>query len=171
MRKEMALQGSHLAAKPIPAYISQMSKPAAKEEPDEAPRRGGRQPWEPTKEQRNTAIYLFGLGATQTQVAKQLGVVRSTVQRHLAEEFETGWELANLQLYGRLWKKAVKEGNVPCLIFLAKNRLGMSDRQEMNHQGLPPPVRQELCLRVEYVDSSHPRAFPLPDPKRLPPPD
>ena len=132
---------------------------------------GGRKPWVPTEAQRQTAITLFGLGATQEQVGKQLGVSKRTVQVHLDEEFQTGWEMANLRLYGALFEKAVVKKDTACLIFLAKNRLGMSDRQEIQHEGNFPPVREELCLRVVYVFPQDQRADPGPPVHLLPAPE
>lgn len=153
---------------------SQMTKPKPKPkpepEPHAKPRRGRGNVWVPTPAQRRAATRLFGIGATQAQVAKYLGVSRDAVQKRLKEEFQEGWELANLQLYGALWRSAVVGKNVPSLIFLAKNRLGMSDRQEVQHAGEPPPVRTELSLRVEYVLPQDPRALPPPPIDRLPPP-
>jgi hypothetical protein len=113
---------------------------------------------------------LYGLGATDAQVAAQLGVAKITVQKHLTKERDEGWGWANLQLYGALWKKGVKSGNVAALIFLAKNRLGMSDRQEVQHSGdaAGPPARQELCLRVEFAYPTDPRALQPPPAERLP---
>lgn len=129
----------------------------------------GRKPWNPTPAQRQTALMLYGIGATDAQVAAQLGVAKITVQKHLTEERAEGWSLANLQLYGALWKKAVKGGNIAALIFLAKNRLGMSDRQDHHHSGeVAPPPRQELCLRVEFAYPSDPRALAPPPADRLP---
>jgi hypothetical protein len=141
------------------------------EKPKRAENGGSGRPFVATPLQRQTALMLFGLGATQRQVAKHLGVSKQTIEKHFREEFEEGWELANLQLYGALWKKAVKGGNIAALIFLAKNRLGMSDRQDVNHSGEvhSPPVRAELCLRVEYRYPSDPRALQPPPPERLPP--
>lgn len=126
----------------------------------------------PTEAQRKTALMLFGLGATQRQVAKHLGVSKGTIERHFQEEFEEGWELANLQLYGALWKKAVKGNDTACLIFLAKNRLGMTDRRDVTSGDAPlPPARTELCLRVEYVFPQAAGAFAPPPADRLPGPE
>jgi DNA-binding CsgD family transcriptional regulator len=141
------------------------------DEKPEQEARAGMPPHKPTDKQRQTALMLFGLGATQQQVADQLGIDKKTLAKHYREEFESGWERANLQLYGKLWQKGVVDGNPACLIFLAKNRLGMSDRQDLNHSGeAGPPLRAELNLRVVYVLPSDARALP-PPPAHLLPPD
>jgi hypothetical protein len=131
--------------------------------PNHRPGPGRGKSWQPTDAQRQTAITLFGLGATYGQVAKQLGIAKSTAQQHLKEEFETGWDMANLRLYGALFEKAVVKKDTACLIFLAKNRLGMSDRHDLKSGDQPlPPAREELCLRVVYVFPNDPRANPGP---------
>lgn len=138
--------------------------------PENKPRRGRGNVWEPTPEQRWVALSLFGLGATQEQVGRQLGISKDTVQARLGEEFRTGYEWANLRLYQALFKNAI-DGNVAAQIFLAKNRLGMSDRQEIQHSGDTPPIRAELSLHVTYIAPSDPRALAPPPADRLPSPD
>lgn len=148
-----------------------MESEKAQEEPDirgEPGIRGRR--WYPTDKQRATAKMLFGLGATMGQVAQYLGVGKGSVQRHLEEEFRWGYELANLRLYGALWDKAVNKKDTACLIFLAKNRLGMMDRPSL-FGGVPvgqdPPAREELCIEVRYRYSTEPGALAPPPPERL----
>lgn len=132
--------------------------------------------WEPTKEQRETAKFLFGCGATQQQVALHLGVSIDSCRTHLRSEFEWGTELANLALHGKLYEKAMK-GDTACLIFLAKNRLGMTDKPWWMHPGanphpndIPKEGREELCVTVTYRRSNEPQALAPPPPDRLPPP-
>lgn len=127
---------------------------------------GGRREWEPTDKQRKAALVLVAQGATIKQVAANLGVSKSSVEKHLSEELKEGWEFGNLEIYGMLWK-AAKRGNVAAIIFLAKNRLGMTDRQDVNHSGSGPAIRGEIALRVEYVFSNHPQALPPPSPERM----
>ncbi len=122
----------------------------------------------PTEHQRQTAFMLFGLGATDKQVGRHLGISHSTVALAFAEEREFGWDMANLKLYGKLWEKAVVKGDIAALIFLAKNRLGMRDRFEQHSTGDAPPIRAELGLRVEYRYPDSPRARAPPPAERLP---
>jgi hypothetical protein len=132
--------------------------------------------WTPTKKQRETAKVMFACGATQDQVGLQLGVSRDRIARHLATEFEHGRELAKLNLGGKLYRKAMGNGDTACLIFLAKNWLGMTDKPWWMMPGALPPHpndtphegREELCVSVSYRWSSDPQALPPPPPDRLP---
>lgn len=121
-----------------------------------------------TLEERARALVLFGYGATKDQVAMELGVSRSTVERHLDREFKEGYALANLKLYGKLWERAM-EGDTAVLIFLAKNRLGMGNDGPRD-DGPPPdmPQNEELNLAVEYRFPTDANALPPPSPDRLP---
>lgn len=141
---------------------------------DEKPTRRagpGRPQHEPTDKQRQTVLLLAGFGATTRQIGRQMGLSKDTIEKHYRDELEEAWGLADLQLYGALWKKAVVDRNPACLIFLAKNRLGMSDQQTIDHKGELPPARAELCLRVTYVMPTSPRALAPPPAHLLPPED
>ena len=134
--------------------------------PSARPQGGGRAFWEPTDEQREAALVLFAKGATVAQVAATLGVGTDAIPKHLGEEMSRGWEWGNLELYGMLWT-AAKAGNIAAIIFLAKNRLGMSDRLDHNHSGNMAPVRAEISIRVEYVYPGHPNALAPPPAERF----
>lgn len=120
--------------------------------------------WVPTEAQRQEARNLFSAGASWAQVARRLGIAKSTAEKHLRAEFEEGWEDANLQLHATMLQLAIKRKNPTMLIWLSKNRMGWSDRQEQTHKGQPPPLRHELSLRVEYVVPNDPRALAPPPP-------
>ena len=143
----------------------------SEEAPQQAPKRGrGRPAWEPSEKERAVAMALFGLGATYAQVARHLKIGLSTAQAHLSAEFQEGYDLANLKLYGALWEKAVVKRDTACLIFLAKNRLGMMDRPSLFPGGGSldlPPAREELCIEVRYRYSNENGALPPPSPERL----
>lgn len=111
----------------------------------------GRKPDLPTEAQRKAALVYFGTGATQAQVAKKLGKSVDWVRYHLANEFEEGYEYANVEIYGALYNLGVRLKNPAALIFLAKNRLGMTDRAELNHGGHMPTQRTEIAVNIVHV--------------------
>lgn len=120
--------------------------------------------WQPTAAQRLAARSLFAAGASWRQVAARLGVAKATAEKHLRAEYEEGYEDANLELHATMLHLAIKRKNPTMLIWLSKNRMGWTDRQEQNHNGAPPPLRHELSLRVEYVVPGDARALPPPPP-------
>jgi hypothetical protein len=128
---------------------------------------GGTKAWEPTQEQRNAARIHYGLMASDELVGRRLGVSAWQVRKHLKAEKAEGVEDANNTLYGAIWGEAIIKKNTACLIFLSKNRLGMSDRQETRHSGDMPVARADLNLKITYVYPTDPRAFPPPPPERL----
>lgn len=127
--------------------------------------------WEPTPRERLEAAIAFASGCTQALVARYLGVSESVVCRTLKEEYEFASHMRNMALQSKLFRKAM-EGDTACLIFLAKNWLGMSDRVDTTSGGqpLPPPRAEELSLRVIYVVGGDPRANPGPPQHLLEPP-
>jgi len=161
-------------------YIRRMDeKPQARERT--RTKAGTFEPFVPTETQRAQVLTLIGWGATIEQVAQKLVLSPTTVDKYFRNEIEQGWDLANLQLYSALWRAAmpgkdakgnVKIGNIAALIFLAKNRLGMSDTGPRAPGGEtpPPPAREELCIEVQYRVVNDPRALPMPSPERLAPP-
>jgi len=121
--------------------------------------RGRGKTWEPTARQRLEAAIGFASGCSHQTMALYFGVAKITVQKRFAEEFRMATEMSQLALRQRLWFKAMVEGDTACLIFLAKNMLGMRDRHDLTSDNLPlPPGREELCVRVVYVNPSDPRA-------------
>ena len=132
--------------------------------PNHKPGPGRGKEWEPTALQRQTARSLFAAGASWRQVAARLGIAKSTAEKHLRAEFKEGWEDANLELHATMLHLAIRRKNPTMLIWLSKNRMGWSDRQEQTHKGQPPMLRHELSLRVEYVVPNDPRALAPPPP-------
>lgn len=146
---------------------------------DEAPRRGKPGPgrghkWEPTEFQRGQATAYFGVGLSIDKVATLLQVHPDTVREHLEHERTFGTAQAEANLRSAIWTKALR-GNVPCLIFLSKNLLGMANdpNAPQHNRELPPPPeptddQQDLCIIVRYVSSGHPQEFPAPPIELLP---
>lgn len=130
-------------------------------------RLGGRKEWQPTAKERLQAAVAFAGGASLEAVGRFLGVGYTTAAKHLAEEFETASEMRNLALQSKMVERAMA-GDTAMLIFLSKNWLGYRDRQDVTSgdQALPA-ARQELCLRVEYVLPTDPRANRGPPPELL----
>lgn len=135
---------------------------AAEDQPKPAKGKAGHPAWEPTPGDRAKARAMFAAGASWRQVAKRLGVAKGTAEKHLREEFEEGYEDGNLQIEATMLELAIKRKNPTMLIWLSKNRMGWSDRQEQSFKGAPPPLRHEMSLRVEYVLPGDPRALAPP---------
>jgi hypothetical protein len=132
------------------------------------PKRGpGRPRYEPTDLDRAKARLLYSRMASDALVARRLGLDRGTVAKAFRAEKIIGIEESNDKLYGALWNKAVVKKDTACLIFLAKNRLGMSDRQDVKNTGDSPAPRMEFCIKVQYMAASDPGALPPPPAERL----
>ena len=78
---------------------------------------------------------------------------KSTIQRRLkeseyAEAFERGKQLGNISLKRKMWQKAL-EGNTTMLIWLSKNRLGFSDKQEFKPIGTSDQPTVTIVIESE----------------------
>lgn len=135
--------------------------------PKKTLKRGRGNRWEPTPRERLEAAIGFASGCSQELVARYLGVSKDAVQNNLQEEFEFASNMRNLALTQKLFGKAMA-GDTACLIFLAKNWLGMTDRLDNTSGGQPLPTpREELSVRVVYVLPQDPRANAGPPPHLL----
>jgi len=83
---------------------------------------------------------LAGLSCTEPEIASVIGVNYATWKRHkkqdpeIAEAVEQGKQQGNASLRRMQWKTA-EEGNATMQIWLGKNRLGQSDKQQIEqHQ-------------------------------------
>jgi AraC-like DNA-binding protein len=72
---------------------------------------------------------LAGIGCTQDEIAVIVGLSKPTLRKHFAEQMSSGLENFRMSLR-RLQAKKAAEGNVTMLIWLGKQYLGQSDRQE-----------------------------------------
>lgn len=85
--------------------------------------RPGRKPFKPTAAQRKAVAVWASIGTPHDAMAAQLGIARMTLDKHFALELARGKALTDQEIAKSLYQKAIT-GNVPCLIFWAKTRLG-----------------------------------------------
>ena len=104
---------------------------------NETKNKGGRPRAEINLDQVRT---LAGLSCTEPEIASVLGINYATWKRHkkqdpeIAEAVEQGKQSGNASLQRMQWKTA-EEGNATMQIWLGKNRLGQSDKQQIEqHQ-------------------------------------
>lgn len=111
--------------------------PAVPDPPPQAAKaRGkpGRKPWIPTKAERELVERCAALGFTQDQIAGVVGKSMSAVFTHCREELAHGAAKVNAKVGIKLIQKALG-GDIAALIFFAKTRLGMSEKQVHEFSG------------------------------------
>jgi hypothetical protein len=139
--------------------------------------------WNPSEEQRQRVRWLAAAGATEVQVAQIIGVNVKTLKARCPEELANGPELANLQLMGKLYSKAMgsgveaKDGDTACLIYLAKVRMHLYDRPPAfapvhpnDIPSTPTMTREVISAEVTYRWTNDPAALGPPPADRLPQP-
>jgi hypothetical protein len=100
----------------------------------------GRKPFEPTDIQRSMVFNLAAVGIPQKQIADRAGIDHKTLLKYFRAELDRGLAEGNVLIADGLFKKA-RQGDIAALIFLAKVRLGWTDRQQIDvkhqhqHQG------------------------------------
>ena len=73
---------------------------------------------------------LAGLGCSNTEIASFFDVGEHVIRKSYAEFLEKGRDKGKIRL--RQWQmKAAQRGNVAILIWLGKQMLGQSDKQEI----------------------------------------
>ena len=85
-----------------------------------------------TKEVEKLASY----GCTNIEIASFFGCDESLIRKSYSEFITKGQENGKTKLRKLQWKQAEK-GNVPMLIWLGKQYLGQSDKQEIDHNVRP----------------------------------
>lgn len=76
----------------------------------------------PTPETRQTVRDLKSFGHTHEEISKYLKIDHDTLSKHYPYELETALTHANSEAARILYKKAVKDEDVTCLIFWLKTR-------------------------------------------------
>ena len=87
--------------------------------------------YKPTEKDRGMVKAMVGVGVPAEEVAKVLGVARSTLFVHFKQELETAQTYANAKVAECLFRKAVG-GNVTAQIFWCKTRMGWSERDQLD---------------------------------------
>ena len=86
---------------------------------------------------------LAGYGCTDTEIASFFDISRTTLERNYEHYLTKGREEGKIRLRQMQWASA-KKGNVAMLIWLGKQLLGQSDKQEVTHTDLPEGFNVEL---------------------------
>lgn len=89
---------------------------------------------------------LLAAGCPGTEVASHLGIHPTTLYRHCEEEHKVNFTVYSQQKRAKgdallrvaQFDEAVRERDRGLLIWLGKNRLGQSDKQEVEHKGKVP---------------------------------
>ena len=86
---------------------------------------------------------LAGFGCTDTEIASFFNISRTTLERNYEHYLTKGREEGKIRLRQYQWASA-KKGNVAMLIWLGKQLLGQSDKQEITTTDLPEGFNVEL---------------------------
>ena len=86
---------------------------------------------------------LAGLGCTNTEIASFFDVGEHIIRKSYAEYLTKGRDKGKIRL--RQWQlKSAERGNVAMLIWLGKQMLGQTDKQEITTTELPEGFSVEL---------------------------
>ena len=86
---------------------------------------------------------LAEYGCTDTEMASFFDIPRTTLERNYEHYITKGRESGKIRLRQYQWA-AAKKGNVAMLIWLGKQMLGQSDKQEITTTELPEGFSVEL---------------------------
>ena len=104
-----------------------------KTEPEEKPKKkSGRQPFEPTPEQRKLVASMVAYGINRELIAKVLGITKMTLYVHFRPELETSKAKAITTVANKLYQEAM-DGNMTAAIFFLKTQAGWSDKINIDH--------------------------------------
>jgi hypothetical protein len=122
---------------------------------------GGRPPFEPTDEQRQQVQAMAGMGMRHEDICVLTinpttgsGVSTATLHKHFKEELLAGGARAKMQIAQSLFAR-MREGNVAANIFLAKVRLGWSEKVEIEDvtpKYIGPKPMEEEEWAEKYAD-------------------
>jgi hypothetical protein len=82
---------------------------------------------------------LARLHCTNKEIASVIGCSTDTLERRYAAEISKGKEEGRAALRRLQWK-AANAGNIAMLIWLGKNHLGQTDRQDVTSAGQQQPI-------------------------------
>ena len=91
----------------------------------------------------NQVEQLASFGCTDTEIASFFDISRTTLERNYEHYLTKGRESGKIRLRQYQWASA-KKGNVAMLIWLGKQLLGQSDKQEITTTELPEGFSVEL---------------------------
>ena len=86
---------------------------------------------------------LASFGCSNTEIASFFGCDESLIRKSYSEFLTKGRDKGKIRLRQLLWKSA-ERGNVAMQIWLSKQYLGMTDKQEITTTELPEGFNIEL---------------------------
>ena len=115
--------------------MAKASKKAAAKKPE---KKAGRPEWEPTDQDRKTALAMAGFGVPHADIAKVLGKSKTTLLKHLGEEMGRSKAIKNAKVAQTLYKRATNEeggrDSVVAAIFWLKAQAGWKERDVTEHE-------------------------------------
>ncbi|CAB4122778.1 hypothetical protein UFOVP32_67 [uncultured Caudovirales phage] len=109
---------------------------------------GGRPPHQPTLQTRKLVELAKGIGYTDEQIARSVGIAVKTLTIHYAEELSAGGEKINLAIAGNLASIASSSTHpraVTAAIYWTKARMGWADAHEEDDSDEAP---MEFSIRI-----------------------
>lgn len=98
---------------------------------------------------------MASIGCTKTDIAKVLGICLDTLNNRFSEFFDKGIANRNLRLRQAMWRSALDKGNTVMQIWLSKQYLGMTEKQEIVTEEKARVIGQN---RVEILEMAARRA-------------
>lgn len=95
----------------------------------------GQPPHKPTKALRERVTMFARIGVSHEDIARVMKLAPNTLTKHYQDELDNSALEANGAIGGKLYAKAM-DGDVACLIFWAKCKMGWSERQPEAGPGL-----------------------------------
>lgn len=83
--------------------------------------------FEPSESDRRRVMMLVVCGIARDKIAKHLGISKSTLYRHFADQLDNGTDIANAAVAGSLYQNAV-DGTVSAQIFWMKTIARWGDK-------------------------------------------
>ena len=100
----------------------------------------GRPPHEPTKALRDTVRLHAIVGTRHEMIAQVLQIDVKTLYKYYRRELDTARDLANAQVGGALFNKALA-GDTTAQIFWMKTRAGWKEKQDAAEEVKPIEIR------------------------------
>lgn len=98
----------------------------------------GPKPYEPAPKERETVRRLAALGLPHTMIANAIQLTKPTLYKHFRAELDAGLQVAAEAIGGTLMtilRSGPPQQKLTAAIFMAKTRLGWSERQHVEHSG------------------------------------
>ena len=92
---------------------------------------------------------MSAIGCSITEIAEVLGVARVTISRRFQKEIEKGKAEGRAKLRHLQWQ-AASDGNITMMIWLGKQLLGQTDKQESSVRIDPPSVQDDYEEYLEW---------------------